>query len=208
MGGLFYSGSNDGTVYSIDARTGCLYWMYRAKALVRSAGVVSPDKRAYVADLDANLSALDTETGKLIWQKKVDDQAFARITGTPKLYQGRLYVPIASQEENAGANPIYPCCKFRGNLVAMDARTGAVIWRAYTSPEAKPTGAGKNGVQHYGPSGASTWSSPTLDLKRKVVSIMTGNGISDPDNQPDNARVAIELTSGKNRWSTQAPSSM
>src|SRR6185503_9316055 len=121
VGGRVYVGSNDGTIYAIDARTGCLYWMYRAKSMVRSGVVVGPDKRAYVGDLDANLYALDTETGKLIWQKKADDQPFARITGTPKLYNGRLYVPIASQEENAGANPIYPCCKFRGNLVAIDA---------------------------------------------------------------------------------------
>ena len=45
----------------------------------------------------------------------------------------------ASQEENAGANPIYPCCKFRGNLVAVDAKSGDVIWRTYTSPEPQPT---------------------------------------------------------------------
>ncbi len=207
-GGRVYTGSNDATIYSIEARTGCLYWMYRAKALVRSAVVVGPDKRAYVGDLDANLYALDTETGKVIWQKKADDQAFARITGTPKLYDGRLYVPIASQEENAGSNPIYPCCKFRGNLVAMDAKTGAVIWRAYTSPEAKPTGIGKNGVQHYGPSGASTWSSPTLDLKRKLVYIMTGNGLSDPDIKTADAIVAIDMTNGKIRWSQQATPDM
>ena len=181
VGGRVYVGSNDGTIYAIDARTGCLYWMYRAKSMVRSGVVVGPDKRAYVGDLDANLYALDTETGKLIWQKKADDQPFARITGTPKLYNGRLYVPIASQEENAGANPIYPCCKFRGNLVAIDAKTGAVIWRAYTSPEPKPTGTSKTGVQFYGPSGATTWSSPTLDLKRKAIYIMTGNGYSDPN---------------------------
>ena len=202
--GRIYIGSNDGTIYSIDAKTGCLYWMYRAKALVRSAVVVGPDKRAYVGDLDANLYALDTDTGKLIWQKKADDQAFARITGTPKLHNGRLYVPIASQEENAGANPIYPCCQFRGNLVAIDAKTAAVIWRAYTSPEAKPTDIGKNGVQHFGPSGASTWSSPTLDLKRKLVYIMTGNGLSDPDINTADAIVAIDMATGKIRWSQQA----
>ena len=152
--GRVYTGSNDGTIYAIDARSGCLYWMYRAKALVRSSVVVSPDRRAFVGDLDANLYALDTETGKLIWQKKVDDQPFARITGTPKLYKGRLYVPIASQEENAGANPIYPCCKFRGNLVAIDAGTGAELWRTHTSPEPKPTAISKTGVQFYGPSGS------------------------------------------------------
>jgi len=208
VGGRVYVGSNDGTVYAIDARNGCLYWMYRAKSMVRSGVVVGPDKRAYVGDLDANLYALDTETGKLIWQKKADDQPFARITGTPKLYNGRLYVPIASQEENAGANPIYPCCKFRGNLVAIDAKTGAVIWRAYTSPEPKPTGVSKTRVQFYGPSGATTWSSPTLDLKRKLIYIMTGNGYSDPDIKTADAIVAIDMTTGEIRWSQQGSPDM
>ena len=208
VGGRVYVGSNDGTIYAIDARTGCLYWMYRAKSMVRSGVVVGPDKRAYVGDLDANLYALDTETGKLIWQKKADDQPFARITGTPKLYNGRLYVPIASQEENAGANPIYPCCKFRGNLVAIDAKTGAVIWRAYTSPEPKPTGMSKTGVQFYGPSGATTWSSPTLDLKRKLIYIMTGNGYSDPNIKTADAIVAIDMNTGEIRWSQQGSPDM
>ena len=208
VGGRVYVGSNDGTIYAIDAHTGCLYWMYRAKSMVRSGVVVGPDKRAYVGDLDANLYALDTETGKLIWQKKADDQPFARITGTPKLYNGRLYVPITSQEENAGANPIYPCCRFRGNLVAIDAKTGAVIWRAYTSPEPKPTGTSKTGVQFYGPSGATTWSSPTLDLKRKAIYIMTGNGYSDPNIKTADAIVAIDMSTGKIRWSQQGSPDM
>ncbi len=208
VGGRVFVGSNDGTIYAIDAQTGCLYWMYRAKSMVRSGVVVGPDKRAYIGDLDANLYALDTETGKLIWQKKADDQPFARITGTPKLYNGRLYVPIASQEENAGANPIYPCCKFRGNLVAIDAKTGAVIWRAYTSPEPKPTGVSKTGVQFYGPSGATTWSSPTLDLKRKAIYIMTGNGYSDPNIKTADAIVAIDMTTGEIRWSQQGSPDM
>jgi polyvinyl alcohol dehydrogenase (cytochrome) len=208
VGGRVYTGSNDGTIYALDANTGCIYWIYRAKALVRSGVVVGPDKRAYVGDLDANFYAIDTETGKLIWQKKLDDQPFARITGTPKLFDARLYVPIASQEENAGANPIYPCCKFRGNVVALEARTGAEVWRAYTSPEPKPTGIGKNGVQFYGPSGATIWSSPTIDEKRKLIYVMTGNGYSDPDIKTADAIVAVDLKSGKVRWSTQASPDM
>ena len=208
VGGRVYTGSNDGTVYAIDARSGCLYWMFRAKSMVRSSVVIGADRRAYFGDLDANLYALDAETGKLIWQKKADDQPFARITGTPKWYEGRLYVPIASQEENAGANPIYPCCKFRGNLVAIDVKSGEVIWRTYTSPEPKPTGLSKNGVQFYGPSGATTWASPTLDLKRKLIYIMTGNGYSDPDIKTADAIVAIDLNSGKIRWSQQASPDM
>jgi len=208
VAGRVYTGSNDGTIYSIDAQTGCLYWMYRAKALVRSAVIVGPDKRAYIGDLDANLYALNTETGKLIWQKKADNQPFARITGTPKLYNGRLYVPIASQEENAGANPIYPCCKFRGNLLALDAKTGAELWRTFTSPEPKPTTIGKNGVQFFGPSGATIWGSPTLDLKRKLIYVMTGNGYSDPDIKTADAIMALDLNTGAVRWSQQATPDM
>lgn len=208
VGGRVYTGSNDGTVYAIDARSGCLYWMYRAKALVRAGAVVGPDRRVYVDDLDANLYALDSETGQLIWQKKLDDQPFARITGTLKLDNGRLYVPIASQEENAGANPIYPCCKFRGNLVALDAKTGTERWRSYTSPEPKPTVVGKNGVQYYGPSGATIWDSATIDVKRRLIYVTTGNGYSDPDIKTADAIVAFDLSTGDLRWSQQATPDM
>ena len=129
VGGKVYTGSNDGTVYALDAKTGCIYWMYTAKAMVRSAVVISPGQRAYFGDLESNFYAVDAATGALIWRKKLDDQAFTRITGTPKLHEGRLYVPITTQEENAGANPWYSCCKFRGNIQALDAEDGSLIWK-------------------------------------------------------------------------------
>ena len=191
--GRVITGSNDGTVYALDAHSGCLYWRYQAKTLVRAAVVVGPGPRAYFGDLESNAYAVDANTGKLIWQKKLDDQPFARITGSPKLYDGKLYVPIASQEENAGSNPQYPCCKFRGNVVALDARTGAIVWRSYTTPEPGPTKVGSNGVQYYGPSGATVWSSPTIDLKRKLLYVATGNGYSDPDIKTADAVVKSSL---------------
>lgn len=118
-GGRVYTGSNDGTVYALDAQSGCLYWMYQAKAMVRDAVVIGPGPRAYFGDLESNFYALDANTGNVVWQKKLDNQPFTRVTGTAKLHDGRLYVPIASQEENAGANPQYSCCTFRGNLVVV-----------------------------------------------------------------------------------------
>jgi polyvinyl alcohol dehydrogenase (cytochrome) len=206
--GRVITGSNDGTVYALDARTGCIYWRYQAKALVRAAVVVGPGSRAYFGDLESNVYAVDVNTGKPIWQKKVDDQPFTRITGTPKLYNGRLYVPIASQEENAGSNPRYPCCKFRGNVMALDAKTGATIWKSYTSPEPGPTKVGQTGVQYYGPSGATIWSSPTIDIKRKLLYVATGNGYSDPDIKTADAVVAMDLETGKIRWAQQASPDM
>src|SRR5580704_6281184 len=128
VGGRVFTGSNDGTVYALDARSGCLYWTYQAKAMVRNAVVVGPGARAYFGDLESNVYAVDANTGTLIWQKKVDRQPYTRITGTMKLYDGRLYVPIASQEENAGAVPSYSCCTFRGNLVVVNTSDGSVVW--------------------------------------------------------------------------------
>jgi polyvinyl alcohol dehydrogenase (cytochrome) len=207
-GGRVYTGSNDGTVYALDAQSGCLYWMYQAKAMVRDAVVIGPGPRAYFGDLESNFYALDANTGKLVWQKKLDDQAFTRITGTVKLQDGRLYVPIASQEENAGANPQYSCCTFRGNLVVVKASDGSIVWRTYTTPEAKPTRKSAAGVQYYGPSGATIWSSPTLDLKRKLVYVAAGNGYSGPDIKTADAVIAMDMETGNIRWSQQTAPDM
>lgn len=208
VGGRVYTGSNDGTVYALDAQSGCLYWMFQAKSMVRDAVVIGPGSRAYFGDLESNFYALDANDGKLIWRKKLDGQPFTRITGTAKLHDGRLYVPIASQEENAGANPQYSCCTFRGNIVALQAGDGAEIWRTYTTPEPKPTRKSKSGVQFYGPSGATVWSSPTLDLNRNLLYVATGNGYSDPDIKTADAILALDMQTGAIRWSQQASPDM
>jgi polyvinyl alcohol dehydrogenase (cytochrome) len=207
-GGRVYTGSNDGTIYALDAKSGCLYWMYQAKAMVRDAVVIGPGPRAYFGDLESNFYALDANTGKLVWQKKLDNQPFTRITGTAKLHDGRLYVPIASQEENAGANPQYSCCTFRGNLVVVKAADGSIVWRTYTTPEPQPTRKSAAGVQYYGPSGATIWSSPTLDLKRKLVYVAAGNGYSGPDIKTADAVIAMDMQTGKIKWSRQTAPDM
>jgi polyvinyl alcohol dehydrogenase (cytochrome) len=206
--GRVYTGSNDGTVYALDAQSGCIYWMYQAKAMVRDAVVIGPGPRAYFGDLESNFYALDANTGKPAWQKKLDSQPFTRITGTAKLHEGRLYVPITSQEENAGANPQYSCCTFRGNVVAVDAGDGSIVWRTYTTPEPKPTRKTEAGVQYYGPSGATIWSSPTLDLKRRLLYVAAGNGFSGPDIKTADAVIAMEMDTGKIRWTQQTAPDM
>jgi polyvinyl alcohol dehydrogenase (cytochrome) len=207
VGGKVYTGSNDGTVYAIDAHSGCFYWRFQAKSMVRDAVVIGGG-RAYFGDLESNFYALDAKTGKLIWRKKLDSQAYTRITGTAKLYDGRLYVPITSQEENAGANPLYSCCTFRGRLIALKATDGSEIWSAYTAPESKPTGKNSKGIQFYGPSGATIWSSPTIDPKRKLIYVATGNGFSGPEIKTADALVAIDMQTGALKWSQQTAPDM
>ncbi|MBI3695421.1 MAG: PQQ-binding-like beta-propeller repeat protein, partial [Acidobacteria bacterium] len=166
-GGRLLLGSPGGEVYLLDAATGCIYWSYKATAGVRAAINVDPAANAaYFGDLAANVYAVNASTGALLWKTKVDDHPMARVTGSPRLHQGRLYVPVSSVEEVSSGNPKYECCKFRGSVVALDVRSGRQIWKTYTIPD-PPTPAKKkeSGVQLYGPSGAAVWSAPTLDLK-------------------------------------------
>lgn len=198
-----------GGVYSLDAAQGCAYWTFHADAGVRTAIVISPgpNRLAYFGDLRANVYAVDAMTGKLVWRRKVSDHPYARITGTPRLYKGRLYVPVSSREEWMAATPSYPCCTFRGILAALDAATGKELWRTYTiSDPAKPTAKNKAGTQLWGPSGAGLWSSPTIDADRQLLYIGAGNNYSDPQTPLSDAILAIDLHTGKIVWSRQLTS--
>ena len=135
----------------------------------------------YAGDAAANVYALDARTGQELWKVRVDDHPLARITGTPKTHANRLYVATTSLEELAGADPTYECCTFRGTVVALDRLTGQLAWKAYTIPD-PPAPVRKNaiGVQLWGPSGATVWSSPTLDPERNRLYVATGDNYSDP----------------------------
>jgi len=82
---------------------------------------------------------------------KVDNYPVARVTGSPVLYQGTLYVPVASGEEGAGAAPDYQCCRFRGALVALRVGGRIADLETYTIDEPKPTTKNKSGTQLWDP---------------------------------------------------------
>lgn len=203
-GGRVFVGGPLGGVYSLDAAKGCTYWAYHAKAGVRTAITVGPHGRAYFGDLRAGVYALNATTGRPLWRTRVSSHPYARITGSPVLYRGKLYVPIASREEWMAADPHYQCCTFRGSIAALDARTGKILWKTYTiSERARPTKKNKIGVQMWGPSGAGLWSTPTLDSERGLLYIGAGNNYSDPATPLSDAILAINLKSGKIEWSRQ-----
>src|SRR6185295_20065473 len=97
------------------------------------------------------------------------------------LHNGRLYVPVASFEEGSGPNPKYECCTFRGSVVAYDASSGEQVWKTYTIAEKpKPTKKNSIGTQMYGAAGAAIWSAPTIDVKRGVLYVATGDAYTFP----------------------------
>jgi polyvinyl alcohol dehydrogenase (cytochrome) len=206
FGGRVFAGSEDGHVYSLDAKTGCIYWIFKAPATVKTAIPVGFGGRvAYFGDVNANVYAVNASTGSLIWEIHADPHSQARITGSPVLDGNRLYVPVSSGEEGAAIDPKYPCCTFRGNVVALNAVTGKQIWKAYTIPDAsRPTGRkNSDGTSLWGPSGGSVWSAPAVDRKRRAIYVATGNSYSDPPSAYTDAVIAFSLDTGKRLWSRQ-----
>jgi polyvinyl alcohol dehydrogenase (cytochrome) len=212
LGGRVFIASESGDVYALDAKRGCTYWTYHAQAGIRTAVSVGPYKNGnasgfavYFADGSATAYAVDSATGKEIWRRKVDEHPYARATGSVTLYQNRLYVPTAGVgEEGQGGRPQYECCTFRGSVSALDASTGAVIWKSYTITEApKPRAKTAAGVQTWGPAGAGVWGAPTVDAARRAIYITTGNNYSGPVTPTSDAIIAMDMETGKIRWSFQ-----
>jgi polyvinyl alcohol dehydrogenase (cytochrome) len=202
-GGRVYVASETGAVYSLDAKSGCTYWIFRAETGIRTAVSVGPNA-IYFSDAKANAYAVDIVTGRQLWIRKVEDHPSARATGAPTLYDGKLYVPITGvAEENTAARPDYECCTFRGSVTALNAETGTVIWKFYSVDEPKPRGKSSTGAQLYGPAGGGIWSAPTIDARRSLVYVATGNGYADPPQPTTDAVVALDLQTGKLKWASQ-----
>ena len=211
VSGRVFIGSDTGYIYSLNAQSGCVYWSYQAEGYVRSAITVRPVKgledtkyAAYFGDGHANAYALDAQTGKLLWKTKVEENFISRVTGAPTVYDGVDYVPVSSSEEFSASSLDYPCCRARGSVVALDANTGKVIWKSYIVGTPKPTRKNSAGVQLYAPSGGDIWSAPTLDVKRHVLYVGTGDAQSNPVPVTTDAIVAMDMKTGKMLWHYQA----
>lgn len=208
-GGRLFVGSARGTVYALDARTGCTQWTFHAAQGVRTAISLAPygsGKNAlYFGDAQSTTYALDADSGALLWKTRVDEHPFSHITGSPILYEGKLYVPVSTGAEEfvAAGDPKYKCCTARGSVVALNAKDGERLWKTYTIPEPKPTRLNSAGTQLMGPSGVSVWSAPTVDAVHNVLYIGTGNEHSGPETGHSDAVLAMDMQSGKLLWAKQ-----
>ncbi len=216
-----------GNLYALTAATGEVVWQKNissylgAPSFARTSPVIVDKGAAIVigAPLSggppASLVKVDAKTGAMIWITTVDPHPSAIITASPAFVNNTLIVGISSSEEFFAASASYPCCSFRGSLVAIDATTGDILWKTYMTPD---TGQGVDGY-----SGAAIWgSTPAIDVDRGLVYVATGNNYkvpadvaacqmltpnsptcADPANRIDSI-VALDLATGQIRWTYQA----
>lgn len=199
-----------GRMYALDPKSGCVRFDVEGVS-ARNTPVVLPSNASpsgwmlVVARNNKIMTAFDAQTGKEIWASEIlDGHPMSAITGSPVISGGQAFVGITSREEPASQSPNYACCTFRGSLVAVDLTTGKVQWKTYVMTE--PTqllGKNAGGLQMQGPAGAAIWSAPTVDEKRGLVYVATGDSYTAVPTSAADAIMAIDMKTGRVRWSSQ-----
>ena len=139
VGGVVYVGAWNGTMYALDAFSGQPLWTFNINdphaedrggfpGIQSSAAVV--DGVVYFGAADANVYALDALTGALKWKHSLGNPdpsvEGAHVWSSPAVFNGKVYVGKSSHRDA-------PCV--RGNVMALDAETGAEVWRFDPLPE-------------------------------------------------------------------------
>jgi polyvinyl alcohol dehydrogenase (cytochrome) len=211
-----------GNLFKIDRETGSQIWSRKISDYTGIPDDVSRTTPVVYGDMlifgnqggGAHLMAVNKDSGDLIWVRKVDDHAASIITQSAVVHDDRVYVGVSSLEWVLAASPEYPCCTFRGSVLALDSNNGEILWRTYTAPLVS---------DFPGYSGSPVWgSTPVVDPKRSLLYIATGNNYTVPEkvlecveeankqgndpricNDPGNlfdAIVALDLESGSIVW--------
>lgn len=208
--GRVFVGSDDGNIYSTDAKTGCVYWSFKSDMFGRFTPIAAPISghpgtryAIFFVTRSTTAYAIDAHDGKMLWSQVVKDTV-NNLSASAAYYDGKLFVPLTGTETLTGANLDYECCKTRGGVVALDANTGKVLWRTSSIPEPlQQIGENSKGKVRYGPAGASVWNTPTVDAKRKLIYVGTGNNFGHIASSTSDSILALRMDDGKMVWHHQ-----
>lgn len=204
------------SVVAINRQTGCTYWTFNVKNSwhwlvgknnVRSSSIYFLPPTAtqpavvLAGDLFGNYYGVNAQTGKQIWTKWLGTQIdYHQITGSAQVYNGTIYVPVSSREVVlTAASLVQPCCTSHGMVQAVDPYTGSIKWTYNTSPDATKQPAG-----NMAPNGMSIWGVPAIDPARNQLYVGTGQNLTPPVTGNSDAIIAVDLTTGAQKWVFQA----
>ncbi len=216
-GKMFVTGSYS-RLFALDAKTGKKLWKYEHRLPdgimpccdVVNRGAALYDNLVIFGTLDAQLVALDQDTGKVVWKEKVDDYAAGySMTAAPTIVKGMVISGVSGGEFGV-----------LGRVEARDAKTGKLVWM-------RPTVEGnmgykdgqENGVTGttnatwtgdlYKTGGAATWGNFTYDPETNLIYAGTGqpapwnSWLRPGDNLYSSSTLAIDPATGKIVWHFQ-----
>ena len=210
IGDWLFITNRSGKFYALDSNTGCVRWVVdnavsRTTPMIVKSAVSPSGWLTIIGERDRAAHAFDAQTGKELWKSpSLEANAVAGITGTPVIHGDQVFVPLTSGEEGAARQATYSCCSFQASLAALGLKTGKINWQTKVIPEPlHPTHANSAGTMMQGPAGGAIWSAPTVDSKRGLVYVATGDSYTEVDTKGADAIVAMDIKTGKIRWSNQ-----
>ncbi len=73
----------------------------------------------------------------------------------------------------------------------------------FTPAAAKEIGKNARDALRFGPSGAGVWATPTVDAKRRLLYVTTGDNYTEPASSTSDAVLALDMRDGRIVWTTQ-----
>jgi alcohol dehydrogenase (cytochrome c) len=222
-GKMFVTGSYS-RIYALDAATGAKLWKYEHRLPegimpccdVVNRGAALYDNLVIFSTLDAQLIALDQDTGKVVWKDKIDDYAAGYSnTAAPIIANGLVLTGVSGGEFGVV-----------GRVEARNAKTGEMVWMrptveghmGYTFD--KDGNKKENGISGttnatwkgdmWKTGGAATWLGGTYDSKTGLAYFGTGNPapwnshLRPGDNLYSTSTVAIDVKTGQIKWHYQS----
>jgi alcohol dehydrogenase (cytochrome c) len=221
-GKMFVTGSYS-RIFALDAKTGAKLWKYEHRLPegimpccdVINRGAALYDNLVIFATLDAQIVALNQDTGEVVWKEKIDDYAAGySASAAPLIAQGLLLTGVSGGEFGVV-----------GRVEARDPRTGRMVWTrpvveghmGYTFD--KDGNKKENGVSGtpgktwpgdlWKTGGAATWLGGTYNAKTGLAYFGTGNPapwnshLRKGDNLFSTSTVAIDVKTGQIVWHYQ-----
>jgi alcohol dehydrogenase (cytochrome c) len=224
--GAMYLATNPSTVWKIDAASGKRLWSYEPEmdeAIVsrsffaHSRGLTVGDGRVYMGRADGYITALDENTGEVVWEKQFVDSAkeSAGFSGAGTFVNSDLLVI----GQNGGEYPV------EGKIFGIDPKNGNLKWTFYTTGRDDDKALATWGGDSWQYGGGGSWQPGTVDYENNQILIGTGNpnpdydycgadcrdvnadGHRPGDNLYTSSTIALDLDTGKLNWYFQeAPS--
>ncbi|WP_431855993.1 methanol/ethanol family PQQ-dependent dehydrogenase [Azospirillum sp.] len=216
--GVMYVTGSYSRLFAVDARTGHKKWQYDHRLPegimpccdVVNRGAAIHGNKVYFTTLDARLVALDKDTGKVVWNKKMADyQAGYSNTAAPLIVEGKVITGNSGGEFG-----------IVGMVEARDAETGELVWQRPMVEGHMGTLNGKESTRTgtlnaswpgdlWKTGGGATWLGGTYDPETRTLFFGTGNPapwnshLRPGDNLYTSSTVALDPDTGEIKWHYQ-----
>lgn len=227
-GGVMYI-SATARLHAIDAKTGAGIWTWQpakdaperletasiGDLLNAGFGIPNPPGvslgggMVFAGLMDGHVAALEEKTGKVVWTRQIGfeiPKIGQAVSGTPAYADGIVFAGLANGD-----------WAFRGKAMALDAKTGRILWEFNTIPDAGqagrdswPSARDEKYGDVYKQGGAGVWHPPAVDPELGLVYYITGNAVPmfggearKGDNLYTASILALEMKTGRLRWHYQ-----